>query len=115
MRLLGKSPDVHLKLSESAAHSLGQEGRVTVGLPVGGFGHILALCYLLQPVCMLLGAWLMGAVVIPGSDFAAACGALGGLAVGCLLLWLYDAQGGGQSWLSKLIIRPSVNVPQGRT
>jgi positive regulator of sigma E activity len=113
MRLLGGSPDILLKLPASDSLDCLQETRVTVELPLGGFGHLLALCYLMQPVCMLLGAWLMGSVVWD-SDLAAAGGALGGLAVGCFLLWLYDALGGGQDWLRKLIIRPSVNTQQGR-
>ena len=102
-----------LKLPPSPSLGSLQEARVTVELPSGGLGHLLALCYLMQPVCMLLGAWLIGSVVWD-SDLAAAGGALGGLAVGCFLLWLYDAQGGGQGWLRKLTIRPSANTQQDR-
>jgi positive regulator of sigma E activity len=113
MSLLGKSPDILLKVPATDSLNLRRETKVTVELPLGGFGYILALCYLMQPLCMLLGAWLMTQFV-QDSDFAAAGGALGGLAVGCFLLWLYDAQGGGRNWLRKLIIRSSAYALQGR-
>jgi len=105
MQSTGQNPEMLVRLPAANFSDLPPDSKVTVQLPQGGFGRLLALCYLMQPVCMLLGAWFIGTVV-GDSDLAAAAGALAGLAVGCSLLWLYDARGGGQSWLRKLIIRP---------
>ena len=109
--LPGQAAEVQLRLPAAGSGYYHSRTRATVELPVGGFGHILALCYLTLPVCMLLGAWLI-TLIVADSDLAAAGGALFGLAVGSFLLWLYDAQGGGQRLLHKLIIRPSgANLP----
>jgi positive regulator of sigma E activity len=108
---LGQGAAVQLSLPATGFGYQMQENTAIVELPTGGFGHILALCYLMLPVCMLLGAWLLSQM-LGDSDLVAACGTLVGLAVGCFVLWLYDAQGGGQRLLRKLIIRPSgVTLP----
>ncbi|MCP3999767.1 MAG: SoxR reducing system RseC family protein [Gammaproteobacteria bacterium] len=101
--------EVRLPVAEYSCYKA--KAQATVELPVEGLGYLLALCYLIFPVCMLLGAWLM-TLIVPGSDLVAAGGALCGLAVGSFLLWLYDAQGGGQRLLAKLIVRPTgANLP----
>jgi len=113
LMIMGQEPDL-LLLAPAPDNMAFQSGaRVTVELSTTGLGRLLALCYLMQPVLMLFGAWLFTRFA-GSSDLAAVGGALAGLVVGCFLLWLYDARGAGQSWLQRLEIRPAFDASPGQ-
>jgi len=113
LQALGPEPELLLLAPAPDNMNFQPGSRVTIELSTAGLGRLLLLCYLLQPVLMLLGAWLFTRFA-GGSDLAAMGGALTGLAVGCFLLWLYDARGAGQSWLQRLEIRPAFDASPGQ-
>jgi positive regulator of sigma E activity len=77
---------------------------VTVVSPVAELLKLARICYLQPAIFMFLGAWL-AEISTEGGDLAAILGSLAGPMVGCFCLWLYDARGAGQTWLSRLEIR----------
>ncbi len=113
LKLLGTEPDLLLLAPAPNNMNFQPGSRVTLELSTAGLGRLLALCYLMQPVLMLFGAWLFNQLA-GSSDLAAIGGALAGLVVGCFLLWLYDARGAGQSWLQRLVIRPAFDASPGQ-
>jgi positive regulator of sigma E activity len=88
----------------------GTTASVQLGLSSGSLGVLAAGCYLTQSVLMVLGAflaiWLTG-----GGDGSALLGAILGLLLGCLGLWLYDSRGGGQRWVERVSIRALAKGP----
>jgi len=85
----------------------------TVQLPAASF---VLYCLAVFPgisLLMLVGASL-GEILYPAwPELASAFGAFAGLAVGALLLRLYDAASGCRSLLNRLVIEPSGRVSEG--
>ena len=92
--------DIHAGASKDGVEYL-------VSMPESNLLRVCATVFPGLSALMLGGAWFSGQLFTDWGDMAAALGGLGGLAVGALLLRLYDARFGSRGSGSRLVIVPS--------
>jgi len=110
--LLSRFQNSHAELTVSAAQAAGSKdgAEYLVSMAEGDLLRVCAAVFLGLSVSLFGGAWLSGQLFAAWGDAAAAIGGLGGLAVGGLLLRLYDARSGSRGSGSRLVIVPSGRV-----
>ena len=81
-----------------------------VSIPAGRLLRICAVVFPGLSLLLLCGASLFGRWFSGWGEFATALGALAGLAVGALMLRLYDSRFGSRGLLHRLLIVPSGRV-----
>ena len=109
--LLSRFQDSRSELTMAAAEESAKDGEeYIVSMPEADFLRICATVFPGLSAAILGGAWLAERLFPAGGDAAAVIGGLGGLAVGALLLRLYDAGFGRRGLGTRLVIVPSGRV-----